>query len=80
MAACREQQGWAAASKSLEDEEKEKDQGSSLESVNVESLRDEILHDVANGLLEQHDDSHLDEEVGDATAGVALQGTTRQMA
>lgn len=53
-------------------------QGSSLESVSVESLRDEILHDVANGLLEHHDDSHLDEEVSDAAAGVALQGTRRQ--
>lgn len=42
------------------------------------SLRDEILHDVADGLLEHHDDSHLDEEVGDAAARVALEGTTRQ--
>jgi len=37
-----------------------------------ESLRDEILHHVADGLLEHHDDGHLDEEVGDAAAGVAL--------
>lgn len=78
MAACRGQQGWAAASTSLEEGKKEKDQGSSLKSVSVGSLRDEILHDVADGLLEQHDDGHLDEEVGDAAAGVALEGTTRQ--
>lgn len=30
------------------------------------------LEDVADGLLEHHDDGHLDEEVGQTSAGVTL--------
>lgn len=79
LCGCLRRTAGLAASTSLEEGEKEKDQGSSLESVSVGSLRDKILHDVADGLLEHHDDSHLDEEVSDAAAGVALEGTTRQV-
>lgn len=43
-----------------------------------ENLRDEELHEIADGLLEHHDDGHLDEEVGDAAAGVALQRDKRR--
>lgn len=36
-------------------------------------LRARELKDVADGLLEHHYDGHLDEEVGEAAAGMALQ-------
>lgn len=42
-------------------------------SFSFSDLRAGELKDVADGLLEHHDDGHLDEEVGEAAARMALQ-------
>lgn len=42
-------------------------------SVTFSYLRASELKDVADGLLEHHDDGHLDEEVGETAARMALQ-------